>query len=357
MDAALSHWQFIPRTFPDPPPALSAAGGAVSRRTHAAAHLRAALPADGGAVRGKRHRFGLIYHDPDRHGPFTIESGTVGTVAEILKFQPLPDGRSMICCRGLDRFRIEDGIESGAAYLEAAGRAVRRREGRQARPGPAPAPLHRPVLPRAGKQVGHHKSLPRDRPGTRDVAFRSRRPSGSTPGGSRSLLETQGARAPVTAGRPSPRRARQRHRGRAGTGSVRQLRWVSVDTKAGVAFLSSVDTNGVDFLRERRTEPEVTQPLARDRRTSSPPLQGQPSSVEASPSGYAGEVLRSAPSCIVEAGCGAAPPSGSQRGGWSAKPCQNIAYAIPGLRIRTRLRTWGYGSAPMTDDVGPRRWM
>ena len=64
-------------------------------------------------------RFGLLYHDPDRHGPFQMESGRVGTVAEILKFQPLPDGRSLILCKGRERFRVEDGIESGMPYYEA----------------------------------------------------------------------------------------------------------------------------------------------------------------------------------------------------------------------------------------------
>jgi Lon protease-like protein len=64
-------------------------------------------------------RFGLIYHDPDRHGPYTLEPGGVGCVAEILKFQPLPDGRSLILCRGEERFRVEDGIESGSPYFEA----------------------------------------------------------------------------------------------------------------------------------------------------------------------------------------------------------------------------------------------
>jgi Lon protease-like protein len=64
-------------------------------------------------------RFGLIYHDPDRHGPYTLEPGGVGCVALILKFQPLPDGRSLILCRGEERFRVEDGIESPSAYYEA----------------------------------------------------------------------------------------------------------------------------------------------------------------------------------------------------------------------------------------------
>ena len=64
-------------------------------------------------------RFGIIYHDPDRHGPFNVAEGTVGTVAEIVRFQPLPDGRSLILCRGQERFRIEDGLESGMPYFEA----------------------------------------------------------------------------------------------------------------------------------------------------------------------------------------------------------------------------------------------
>lgn len=64
-------------------------------------------------------RFGLLYHDPDRHGPFRMDGAGVGTEAEILKYQPLPDGRSVILCRGHDRFRVEDGIESGTPYYEA----------------------------------------------------------------------------------------------------------------------------------------------------------------------------------------------------------------------------------------------
>jgi Lon protease-like protein len=65
------------------------------------------------------NRFGLIYHDPDRHGPFHADAGGVGTIAEIVKFQPLPDGRSLILCRGRERFRIEDGLESEMPYFEA----------------------------------------------------------------------------------------------------------------------------------------------------------------------------------------------------------------------------------------------
>lgn len=64
-------------------------------------------------------RFGLVFHDPDQHGPFTTESGGVGCVAHVLRYQPLPDGRSLILCRGEERFRIADGIESDAPYWEA----------------------------------------------------------------------------------------------------------------------------------------------------------------------------------------------------------------------------------------------
>lgn len=64
-------------------------------------------------------RFGLVYHDPDRFGPFRMEPGRVGCVAEILQFQPLPDGRSLMLTRGTHRFRIDDGIESPSLYYEA----------------------------------------------------------------------------------------------------------------------------------------------------------------------------------------------------------------------------------------------
>lgn len=65
------------------------------------------------------NRFGLIWHDPERHGDFRLAPGGVGCVAEIERFQPLPDGRSLILCRGDGRFRVEDGIESGVPYEEA----------------------------------------------------------------------------------------------------------------------------------------------------------------------------------------------------------------------------------------------
>jgi ATP-dependent Lon protease len=63
--------------------------------------------------------FGIVYHDPDLHGPFAADEGAVGCVAKILKFQPLPDGRSLVLSRGAGRFRIADGIESGLPYHEA----------------------------------------------------------------------------------------------------------------------------------------------------------------------------------------------------------------------------------------------
>ena len=63
--------------------------------------------------------FGLVYHDPDREGPFHPDEARVGTVARILKYEPLPDGRSMIFCRGEERFVIREAVEGGAPYYEA----------------------------------------------------------------------------------------------------------------------------------------------------------------------------------------------------------------------------------------------
>lgn len=62
-------------------------------------------------------RFGLVFHDPDRAGSFCAD-GQIGCTAEILKFQPIPDGRSLVLVRGGERFRVEDGIESEALYYE-----------------------------------------------------------------------------------------------------------------------------------------------------------------------------------------------------------------------------------------------
>jgi Lon protease-like protein len=63
-------------------------------------------------------QFGLIYHDPERLGAFGTEPGRVGTVVEISDFQILPDGRSLMLVTGVERFRIEDGIESETLYHE-----------------------------------------------------------------------------------------------------------------------------------------------------------------------------------------------------------------------------------------------
>ena len=63
-------------------------------------------------------RFGLLYHDPDRMGPFQMEEDRVGTLAEIGEFRILPDGRSLLLAHGHERFRIRDGIESEELYWE-----------------------------------------------------------------------------------------------------------------------------------------------------------------------------------------------------------------------------------------------
>jgi Lon protease-like protein len=70
-------------------------------------------------VLGTDRRFGLIYHDPDRQGPFLNEEGRVGTVALIRRHQPLTDGRSLILVRGVERFRIASEAEGPSPYYEA----------------------------------------------------------------------------------------------------------------------------------------------------------------------------------------------------------------------------------------------
>jgi Lon protease-like protein len=65
------------------------------------------------------NRFGLVYHDPDRHGPFRYEPGRVGCVALIREFRPLPDGRSLLTAEGLERFEVRNPIDSDSAYPEA----------------------------------------------------------------------------------------------------------------------------------------------------------------------------------------------------------------------------------------------
>lgn len=70
-------------------------------------------------VMGAEGRFGLVYHDWDEQGPFLSESGHVGCVAQIVEHEGLEDGRSLIVVKGLERFEIDDGIESEAPYYEA----------------------------------------------------------------------------------------------------------------------------------------------------------------------------------------------------------------------------------------------
>ena len=64
-------------------------------------------------------RFGLIYHDSDRFGPFLMEEGRVGALAGIERYHGLEDGRSLILVKGEGRFTIHDGLESGEPYYEA----------------------------------------------------------------------------------------------------------------------------------------------------------------------------------------------------------------------------------------------
>lgn len=64
-------------------------------------------------------RFGLMYHDSDRFGPFLTEEGRVGALAEIKQFRGLPDGRSLILVQGMGRVVIDDGLETDEPYYEA----------------------------------------------------------------------------------------------------------------------------------------------------------------------------------------------------------------------------------------------
>jgi Lon protease-like protein len=64
-------------------------------------------------------RFGLVYHDPDRQGPFLGEEGRVGCMANIARFQPLPDGRSLIVAEGEERFRVTGEMEVAEMYYAA----------------------------------------------------------------------------------------------------------------------------------------------------------------------------------------------------------------------------------------------
>jgi Lon protease-like protein len=63
-------------------------------------------------------RFGMIYHDWDERGPFLSEDGQIGCVAQIEEHRALEDGRSFLIVEGVERFSIDDGIESEALYFE-----------------------------------------------------------------------------------------------------------------------------------------------------------------------------------------------------------------------------------------------
>jgi Lon protease-like protein len=82
--------------------------------------------------------FGIVYHDPDVHGPFLTEEGRVGTEARIEAYDPLPDGRSLILTRGGERFAIREELESTEPYYEAVVEAYTDLEGPGSSPTGAP---------------------------------------------------------------------------------------------------------------------------------------------------------------------------------------------------------------------------
>jgi ATP-dependent Lon protease len=138
--------------------------------------------------------FGLIYHDPDRFGPFDTEPGRVGCIARILKFQPLPDGRSLVLTEGLERFRIEDGIESDALYFEALVEEYPDLDGQRrgiVRRRQASVELFHRVL----REALHHPG-PLPPVSTRDeTAFQLAQAIRIDPAWQQELLETRGERA------------------------------------------------------------------------------------------------------------------------------------------------------------------
>lgn len=85
-----------------------------------------ALIAD--ALEGDR-RFGLLYHDWDRQGPFMNSPGHVGCVARIREHEMLDDGRSLVLIEGVARFTIVEGLEQERLYFEAIVGAYRDRRG------------------------------------------------------------------------------------------------------------------------------------------------------------------------------------------------------------------------------------
>lgn len=64
-------------------------------------------------------RFGLLHHDPDEDGPFLNDPGRVGTVAEVVKQQSLPAGRSLVLIRGVRRFVTREEVLEGEPFYEA----------------------------------------------------------------------------------------------------------------------------------------------------------------------------------------------------------------------------------------------
>ena len=67
----------------------------------------------------KGREFGIVYHDPDEHGPFLMEAGRVGTLARIEEHRALPEGRSLILVRGGARFAIDQDRDMEHLYYEA----------------------------------------------------------------------------------------------------------------------------------------------------------------------------------------------------------------------------------------------
>jgi Lon protease-like protein len=63
--------------------------------------------------------FGVLFNDFEHRPEYEITEGEIGCVAEIERFHPLPDGRSLLLAHGVERFRVVDGVESGAPYAEA----------------------------------------------------------------------------------------------------------------------------------------------------------------------------------------------------------------------------------------------
>ena len=112
-------------------------------------------------------------------------------------------------------------------------------------------------------------------------------------------------------------------------------------SRGGASLRKSITLGGLATPSEgaHHVQPEVTLRIARDRRTSSQWRRGQ-IRARNQPHRSAGEVLRSAPGCSVQASCGAAPPSGSQftlRG--LATP--SGGGAAPRLRVRKAVAPTG----------------